>query len=148
MPEGLNRKDMMPRVSVTRRVHFSAAHRLYRPDWSDERNQEVFGACSNPHWHGHNYELDVTVEGEVDPETGYVMDLKELKVAVEDRVVSDLDHRNLNREVEWLEGLNPTTENLVVSIWGRISGHLPERVRLVRLTLWETPRNYVEYEGR
>jgi len=138
----------MPRVSVTRRVHFSAAHRLYRPDWSDERNREVFGACSNPHWHGHNYELDVTVEGEVDPETGYVMDLKELKVAVEDRVVSDLDHRNLNREVEWLDGLNPTTENLVVAIWGRISGHLPEGARLVRLTLWETPRNYVEYEGR
>lgn len=137
----------MPRVRVTRRLHFSAAHRLYRPDWTDEENREVFGDCSNPFWHGHNYGLDVTVEGEIDPETGYVMDLKKLKALVEDRVIGDLDHRNLNREVEWMDGVNPTTENLVVAIWQRLEPHLPARMRLSRLVLWETPRNYVEYEG-
>ncbi len=106
----------MPVVRATRRVHFSAAHRLYRPDWSDERNAEVFGDCSNPNWHGHNYELEVTVEGAVDPETGFVMDLKQLKQVLERRVLSDVDHRNLNREVAWLADVNPTTENLVVAI--------------------------------
>lgn len=137
----------MPRVRVTRRLHFSAAHRLYRPDWSDDRNAEVFGACSNPLWHGHNYEIDVTVEGEVDPETGYVMDLKVLRDQVEARVVEDVDHRNLNQQVPWLEGVNPTTENLVVAIWNRLAGALPEGVRLARIVLWETPRNSVEYAG-
>lgn len=137
----------MPRVSVTRRVHFSAAHRIHRPDWSDDRNQEVFGDCSNPQWHGHNYEMDVTVEGEIDPETGYVMDLKELKDLVQERVLADVDHRNLNTQVPWLEGANPTTENFIVAIWDRLREHLPERVALRRLVLWETPRNYVEYEG-
>jgi 6-pyruvoyltetrahydropterin/6-carboxytetrahydropterin synthase len=138
----------MPQVRVTRRVHFSAAHRLFRPEWSDERNREVFGDCSNPHWHGHNYELDVTVDGEIDPETGYVLDLKRLKAIVHERIIRDLDHRNLNREVEWLAGLNPTTENLVVAIWGRLESGLPAGIRLQRLVLWETPRNYVEYQGR
>ena len=137
----------IPRVSVTRRVHFSAAHRLHRPDWSDEENREVFGDCSNPNWHGHNYEMDVTVEGPIDPETGYVMDLKRLKALVQERVVADVDHRNLNREVEWLDGVNPTTENLVVAIWQRLASALPEPLELKRLVVWETPRNYVEYEG-
>lgn len=137
----------MPRVRVTRRTHFSAAHRLHREDWSPEENRRVFGACSNPHWHGHNYELEVTVEGEVDPETGFVMNLKELRDRVEDLVVADLDHRNLNLEVEWLEGTNPSTENLVVAIWDRLAGALPDGVELDRLVLRETPRNYVEYTG-
>lgn len=137
----------MPRVRVTRRLHFSAAHQLYRDDWSAERNAEIFGLCANPHGHGHNYELDVTVEGEVDPETGFVLDLKRLKELVEERVVADLDHKNMNVEVSWLSGVNPTTENLVVGIWGRLLDVLPERVDLVRLVLWETPRNYVEYTG-
>jgi len=137
----------MPRVSVTRRVHFSAAHRIHRPDWSDERNHEVFGDCANPQWHGHNYELDVTVEGEVDPETGYVMDLKQLKDLVQNQVLADVDHRNLNTQVPWLKDTNPTTENLIVAIWDRLREHLPERVKLRRLVVWETPRNYVEYEG-
>lgn len=136
----------MPRVSVTRRVHFSAAHRLYRPEWSDERNREVFGACANPNWHGHNYELDVTVEGELDGETGYVLDLKRLRDLVQASVVQDVDHRNLNLDVGWMSG-NPTTENLVVAIWERIRPRLPEGVELKRLVLRETPRNYVEYEG-
>jgi len=134
-------------VRATRRVHFSAAHRLYRPDWSDEQNARVFGDCSNPNWHGHNYEMDVTVEGPVDPETGFVMDLKHLKGALEERVVGDLDHRNLNVEVSWLEGVIPTTENLVVAVWDRLAGILPEGVRLARIVLHETPRNSVEYTG-
>ena len=137
----------MPRVRVTRRLHFNAAHRLYRADWSEERNQEVFGDCSNPNWHGHNYEIDVTIEGSVNPSTGYVLDLKLLKEAVQEVVIRDVDHRNLNLEVPWLEGINPTTENFVVAIWHRLEPRIPENVRLHRITLWETPRNYVEYSG-
>jgi 6-pyruvoyltetrahydropterin/6-carboxytetrahydropterin synthase len=137
----------MPVVRVTRRLHFNAAHRLFNPAWTDARNAEVFGPCSNPHWHGHNYEMDVTVAGEIRSETGYVMDLGTLKALVEREVLNDLDHRNLNVEVPWLEGTNPTTENLVVAIWDRLVPHLPDGVSLHRLVLWETPRNYVEYEG-
>ena len=137
----------MARVRVTRRLHFAAAHRLGRSDWSEAENARVFGDCSNPNWHGHNYELDVTVEGEVDPDTGFVMDLKALKALVQNRVVADLDHRNLNLDVDWLDGINPTTEQLVVAIWRRLEGSIPDGVRLERLVLWETPRNYVEYSG-
>lgn len=137
----------MPLVRVTRRLHFNAAHRLFNPSWSEAQNAEVFGACANPHWHGHNYELDVTVAGEIDADTGYVMDLGVLKALVQREILDVLDHRNLNVEVPWLEGTNPTTENLVVAIWDRLVPHLPEGVRLHRLVLWETPRNYVEYEG-
>ena len=136
-----------PLVRVTRRLHFNAAHRLYRPDWTDERNAEVFGPCANPHWHGHNYEIEVTVEGTINPETGYVMDLGDLKARVNESVIDQVDHRNLNVEVPWLQGLNPTTENFVVAIWTRLDPLLPPGVRLARLVLWETPRNYVEYEG-
>lgn len=137
----------MARVRVTRRMHFSAAHRLGLAEWDDARNAAVFGQCANPNWHGHNYELDVTVEGEVDPETGFVLDLKEVKALVQDRVVGDVDHRNLNLDVGWMEGLNPTTENLVVAIWQRLVTAMPADVELARLVLWETPRNYVEYAG-
>jgi 6-pyruvoyltetrahydropterin/6-carboxytetrahydropterin synthase len=137
----------MATVRATRSVHFSSAHRLYRPDWSDEENQGVFGDCSNPNWHGHNYELDVTVEGPIDPETGYVMDLKKLKEAMHEQVVNDVDHRNLNLEVAWLQGVNPTTENFVVAIWNRLVDAMPEGVRLARIVLHETPRNSVEYSG-
>ncbi|HEX6694673.1 MAG TPA: 6-carboxytetrahydropterin synthase [Longimicrobiales bacterium] len=137
----------MPRVRVTRRLHFSAAHRLNRPEWSAERNREVFGLCANENWHGHNYELDVTVEGEVDPQTGFVLDLKDLRVLVEKSVIDDLDHRNLNVDVPWMADIIPTTENLVVAIWSRLAGGLPKGVALHRLVLWETPRNYVEYTG-
>jgi 6-pyruvoyltetrahydropterin/6-carboxytetrahydropterin synthase len=136
-----------PTVRVTRSLHFNAAHRLHNPSWSDERNAEVFGPCANPRWHGHNYELDVTVEGPVDPDTGYVMDLGVLKALVNETVVDQVDHRNLNEQVPWLEGVNPTTENFVVAIWRRIEPRMPPGVRLARLVLRETPRNYVEYEG-
>lgn len=137
----------MARVQITRRVHFSAAHRLFRAEWSDERNRQVFGDCSNPNWHGHNYELDVTVAGPVDPETGFVMDLAILRDLVGERVIQDVDHKNLNLEVEWMDGLNPSTENVVVAIWNRLASAMPSGVELVRLVLWETPRNYVEYAG-
>ena len=137
----------MTRVRITRRVHFSAAHRLHRSEWSEEKNARIFGDCSNPNWHGHNYEIEVTVEGRVDPETGFVMDLKDLRALVEERVIADVDHRNLNTDVEWMQRVNPTTENLVVRIWDRIADGLPDGVRLVRVGLWETPRNFVEYRG-
>jgi 6-pyruvoyltetrahydropterin/6-carboxytetrahydropterin synthase len=136
----------MPKVRITRRVHFSAAHRLHNPRFSDEENRERFGLCNSPNWHGHNYEMDVTVEGEVDPDTGYVLDLKALKDLVEAEVVSDMDHRNLNLDVPWLDGVLTSSENLVVAIWNRLAPRIPHG-RLVRLVLWETPRNSVEYTG-
>ena len=136
-----------PRVLITRRLHFSAAHRLGREDWPDGKNREVFGLCSNPNWHGHNYEIDVSVEGPIDPDTGYVLDLKTLRDLVEDRVIRDLDHRNLNLDVTWLQGVNPTTENLVVAIWNRLAAAMPRGTRLARIVLHETPRNRVEYAG-
>ena len=134
-------------VRVTRKAHFSAAHRLCRSDWSEERNTEVFGDCANPNWHGHNYELVVTVEGKIDPQTGFVMNLKKLKDIIEHRVVSDMDHRNLNTDVSWLSEVNPTTENLAVAVWDRISDSLPSGASLVSIIVNETPRNSVEYRG-
>ena len=134
-------------VRVTRKAHFSAAHRLCRSDWSEERNTEVFGDCANPNWHGHNYELVVTVEGKIDPQTGFVMNLKKLKDIIEHRVVSDMDHRNLNTDVSWLSQVNPTTENLAVAVWDRISDSLPSGASLVSVIVNETPRNSVEYRG-
>ena len=136
----------MPTVTVTRRVHFNAAHRLHNPEWSEEQNRTTFGACNNPNYHGHNYELDISVEGAVDPETGYVVDLGVVKRIAEDAVVAALDHKNLNLDVPAFRSLNPTAENIVVVIWQLLEGRLPGR--LVRLVLWETPRNSVVYEGR
>jgi 6-pyruvoyltetrahydropterin/6-carboxytetrahydropterin synthase len=136
----------MPIVTVTRRVHFNAAHRLHVPSLSPTQNAVVFGPCNNPNFHGHNYELDVSVEGEVDPVTGFVAHLGIVKRIVEERVVALFDHRNLNLDVAAFRDLNPTAENIVVVIWKLLEGHLPGR--LVRLVLWETPRNYVEYDGR
>ena len=137
----------MPRVKITKRVHFCAAHRLENPDWSEERNREVFGLCANPNWHGHNYNLEVTVEAELNPETGFVMDLVDLRDLVEREVLEDLDHKNLNLDVEWMRGVITSTENLVVGIWRRLETPMPEGVTLSRLVLWETDRNYVEYTG-
>ncbi len=135
----------MPTVRVTRRLHFSAAQRLHNPALSDEENAAVFGLCNNPNWHGHNYELDVTVEGEPEARTGYVVDLGHLRDAAEE-VIGELDHKNLNLDVPWLQGVIPSTENLVVALWERLAPRVP-RGRLVRLVLWETPRNFVEYTG-
>jgi 6-pyruvoyltetrahydropterin/6-carboxytetrahydropterin synthase len=139
---------MASTVRVTRRLHFSAAHKLGRKDWSREKNEEVFGLCASENWHGHNYEMDVTVSGRIDPETGFVFDLKHLRQKVEDLIITDVDHRNLNLDVEWMKDVNPTTENLVVAIWKRLADQMPDGVKLERLILWETPRNYVEYDGR
>ena len=137
----------MPRVKVTTELEFSAAHRLFNPDWTEERNQEVFGGCANPNWHGHNYEFQVTVEGPVEQETGFVIDFRDLKSLVDSRVIQDLDHKNLDLDVPWMTGLISSAENLVVAIWSRLADGLPEGVKLTKLTLWETPRSYVEYTG-
>lgn len=135
----------MAEVTVTRRVHFNAAHRLHNPELPDQENRKLFGPCNNPNYHGHNYELDVSVTGEIDPVTGYVADLGIVKRIVEDRVVSYLDHKNLNLDVREFRDLNPTAENIVVVIWRLLEGHLPGQ--LTKLVLWETPRNRVVYEG-
>lgn len=135
----------MPIVTVTRRVHFNAAHRLHSPELSEVENRETFGPCNNPNYHGHNYELDISVEGEVDPITGYVVDLGEVKRIAEEAVLAKLDHRNLNLDVAEFRDLNPTAENIVIVIWRLLEDRLPGR--LVKLVLWETPRNYVEYRG-
>ena len=135
----------MPNVTVTRRVHFNAAHRLHNPALSDAENRQFFGLCNSPNYHGHNYELDVSVEGEIDPRSGYVADLGEVKRIVEELVLSRLDHKNLNLDVPEFADLNPTTENIVVVIWEMLEGRLPGT--LTRLVLWETPRNYVTYDG-
>lgn len=137
----------MPTVTVTRLVRFNAAHRVYNPSWSDERNQATFGKCNNPNWHGHNYTLEITVEGQVDPETGYVMDLGEVKRIAQDELVRHVDHRNLNLDVPFMQGTIPTTENLVLACWRVLAPKLAP-ARLVRLKLWETENHYVEYDGR
>lgn len=136
----------MPTVRVTRRVHFSAAHRLHSDDLTADENARVYGLCNSPNYHGHNYELDITVEGEVDERTGYVVDLGRLRDIAEEVVLRDLDHRNLNEDVPWMVGVIPSTENLVVKIWQRLAERIPKG-RLVRLVLWETPRNHAEYRG-
>ena len=135
----------MPTVRVTRRVHFSAAHRLHNPALSDAENERIFGLCNSPNWHGHNYELDITVEGEPDPATGYLVDLGAVRSAAEE-VLKDVDHRNLNVDVPWLQGVIPSTENLVMALWKQLAPRIP-RGRLARLVLYETPRNWAEYWG-
>ena len=136
-----------PQVTVTRRLHFSAAHRVHNPAMSDEENRRVFGKCNNPNWHGHNYILDVSVTGTLDENTGYVIDLSRVKQIVEDRVIQHVDHRNLNLEVEFLRGVIPTTENVIVAFW-RVLEPALKPARLTKLVLWETVNNYVEYDGR
>ena len=132
------------RISVFRRAHFNAAHRLYNPKWSDEKNQEIFGLCNNHNFHGHNYELEVKVSGEVDPETGYLIDLKILKDLIRDHVELKFDHKNLNLDTEEFKNLNPTAENICYVIWQILRSHLDEKFDL-SIRLFETPRNFVEY---
>ena len=136
----------MPQVVVTRRTHFNAAHRLFNPSWSEAENARVFGPCANPNAHGHNYNLDVSVIGEVDAATGYVIDIKQLKDIVEERVLSRFDHRNLNLDVPEFREVIPTAENIVLVCWQLLAPAIP-RGRLHRLVLWETERNLVEYSG-
>ncbi|HEY6930118.1 MAG TPA: 6-carboxytetrahydropterin synthase [Thermoanaerobaculia bacterium] len=134
------------RVRLVSGSHFSAAHRLHRDDWDEATNQRVFDKCNNPHGHGHTYQLEVTVEGEIDPETGYVMDFKDLKQSVQKNVVQRLDRRHLNFDVDFLRGVNPTAENIAVGIWRELKDKL-KPARLVRVALNETEKNRVVYEG-
>ncbi len=134
------------RISVYRKAHFNAAHRLHNPRWSEERNREVFGLCNNPNYHGHNYELEVKVTGEVDPETGYLIDLKDLGTLIREQVEQRFDHKNLNLDTAEFRDRNPTAENICHVIWTLLRERLPARFDLA-VRLYETPRNYVEYPG-
>lgn len=136
----------MPRVTVTRRLRFNAAHRVHNPALSDGENAAIFGKCNNPNWHGHNYTLDVSVEGDVDERTGYVFDLGRLKQIVEREVVEKVDHRNFNLDVDFMAGTIPTSENIVVAFWRLLVDRVAP-ARLTRLVLWETENNYVSYDG-
>jgi len=134
------------RVKVSRQAHFNAAHRLYCADWSFEKNQEVFGLCNNPNYHGHNYELIVSVTGEIDPITGYVMDMKVLKDLIKSEVENAFDHKNLNLEVPEFKEMNPTAENIAVVIYHKLRPHI-EADKDIEVVLYETPRNFVTYSG-
>jgi 6-pyruvoyltetrahydropterin/6-carboxytetrahydropterin synthase len=132
-------------VSLSVKVYFEAAHRLHNPGRDEAWNRATYGKCNNLYGHGHNYVLEVTVEGPVDPETGYVMDMKELKRIISERVVAEVDHRHLNHEVPWLDGINPTAENLAMIFHRRIAPALPEGIRLAEVTVHETKRNRATY---
>jgi len=136
------------RVRLVSGSHFAAAHRLHRDDWSEEQNRRVFDKCNNPHGHGHTYGLEVAVEGEIDPETGYLMDFGDLKRTVRESVIDRLDRRNLNFDVDFMAGVNPTAENIAVRIWDQLAPRIPAPARLARVTLHETDKNTVVYEGR
>jgi 6-pyruvoyltetrahydropterin/6-carboxytetrahydropterin synthase len=132
--------------TVFRKAHFNAAHRLFRKEWSDEKNLEVFGKCSNPNYHGHNYELEIGVTGDIDPETGFVIDLAILKAIIKEEVETPFDHKNLNLEVEAFKELNPTVENIAMVIWNKLRKRLDVSYE-VSVKLYETPRNFVIYTG-
>ena len=134
------------KVKVSRKAHFNAAHRLYRKDWSFEKNDAIFGKCNNPNFHGHNYELIVSVTGEIDPETGFVIDVKILKDLIKAEVEDSFDHKNLNIEVPEFKELNPTAENIAVVIWQKLRPHL-EAANELEVILYETPRNFVTFSG-
>lgn len=134
------------KVKVSRKAHFNAAHRLFRPDWSAAQNEAVFGKCNNPKYHGHNYDLVVSVTGEIDPQTGYVIDMKLLKDLIKQHVEEPMDHKNLNEQVVEFKNLNPTAENIAVVIFNRLRPHIAQTKEL-EIVLYETPRNFVTYAG-
>ncbi|QEC69986.1 6-carboxytetrahydropterin synthase [Panacibacter ginsenosidivorans] len=134
-------------VYLTRLEHFNAAHKLYNPDWSKEKNEEMFGACANENWHGHNFDLYVTIKGDPNQETGFLMDVKKLKLIIKEHVIVKVDHKNLNLDVEFLKGKMCSTENLAIGIWNQLTPNLPQNVQLHCVKLYETPRIYVEYFG-
>jgi 6-pyruvoyltetrahydropterin/6-carboxytetrahydropterin synthase len=134
------------KVSVYRKEHFNSAHRLNNPKWSDEKNQAIFGKCNNPHFHGHNYELIVEVKGEIDPETGYVYDMKLLSDLIKEHVLNKFDHKNLNLDTDEFRDLNPSAENISVVIWNILREKIDRKFELT-IRLYETERNYVEYNG-
>ena len=144
---GITGKKM---VYISRQEHFNAAHKLYNPAWSKEKNQEVFGPCANDNWHGHNFELIVTVKGKPDPDTGFVVDLKKLSKLIRSEIIDKLDHKNINLDVPFMQGKMASTENLVIEIWKILDEKLPSITssgKLHGIKLYETPRNYVEYFG-
>ena len=132
------------KVAVSRKEHFNAAHRLFNKDWTDEKNQEVFGKCSNPNFHGHNYEMIVTLVGEPDPETGYVFDMKHLSDLIKENVLKQFDHKNLNLDCNYFKDLNPTAENIAIVIWRILRQKIDSKFEL-KIKLFETERNIVEY---
>jgi 6-pyruvoyltetrahydropterin/6-carboxytetrahydropterin synthase len=134
-------------VYLTRLEHFNAAHKLYNTSWSRERNEMVFGKCANENWHGHNYELLVTVKGDPDPDTGFLFDVKQLSNLIKDKVTEKLDHKNLNVDVDFMRGKMCSTENLAIAIWQQLEPHIPSPVKLHCIKLYETPRIFVEYFG-
>ncbi len=137
----------MSRVTVTRRLGFNAAHRVHNPKLSEAENSKLFGKCNNPNWHGHNYTLEVSLEGDIDEKTGYVCDLSQLKKIVEREVIEQVDHKNFNLDVAFMRGVIPTSENIIVAFW-KILAPKVKPGRLTRLVLWETENNYVEYSGQ
>jgi 6-pyruvoyltetrahydropterin/6-carboxytetrahydropterin synthase len=134
------------KVTVSRKAHFNAAHKLFRPDWNDSKNKEVFGKCANENYHGHNYELIVSLTGEINQETGYVYDLGKLKNIIKVEVEEYLDHKNLNLDIDDFKSSNPSAENIAVLIYNRLIPHFDDNYKL-KITLYETPRNFVEYSG-
>ena len=134
----------MPRVSVFRKEHFNAAHRLHNPNWTDEKNEAVFGKCNNQNWHGHNYEVFVKLTGEVDPDTGYVYDMKKLSDLLKELVINRFDHKNLNLDTEEFKHLNPSAENIAIVIYDLLRDRIEEEYE-IKITLYETERNFVEY---
>lgn len=134
-------------IYVTRREVFSAAHRLFNPKFSEKENKRIFGKCSNPNWHGHNYTLEVVVAGEIDPETGYVIDLKLLKEIIIENIIKKVDHKNLNTETDFMQGVIPTAENIAVSIWKQLEDKIPSG-KLYAIKIYETENNYFEYRGK
>lgn len=139
-------------IYISRKEHFNAAHKLYNPDWSKEKNEEIFGQCANENWHGHNYDLYVTVKGEIDDDTGYVVDLKALSTIIKDKVINVVDHKNLNLDVPFMKGKLASTENLVIAFWEQLETPIRElgaknKCVLHSLKLYETERNFVEYFG-
>ncbi len=143
-------ENLIRMIFVSRKEHFNAAHKLYNPSWSKEKNQEVFGPCANENWHGHNYDLIVTVGGTPDPDTGFVIDLKKLSDLIRQEVIEKVDHKNLNLDVDFMSGKMASTENLAIELWNilmpKISG-ISKFGRLHSIRLYETPRNYVDYLG-
>lgn len=135
-------------VYLTRVEHFNAAHKLFNPAWSREKNEDVFGKCANENWHGHNYELYVTIKGQPDPETGFVLDVKKLSGIIKEQVLEKLDHLNLNVDVDFMQGKMCSTENLAIAIWEQLEQFLPGTVQLHCVKLYETPRIFVEYYGK
>lgn len=137
---------MQKKVYLTRRETFAAAHRLFKPELTDEENIKLFGKCSNPNWHGHNYTLEVSVLGSVDPNTGFVLDIKNLKEIIIENVISKVDHKNLNIDTEFMKGIIPTSENITIAIWNQLENKIPGGI-LYSVKLYETENNYFEYKG-